>query len=217
MKKIFVYTEQLGLENYVGAVTSTGAQAIVSQNLDDALECDALLLTGGGDVNPKVYGEDNNGSEDIKDERDEAELKLLDMFVGAKKPIFGICRGFQIISIYFGGNMIQNLPDPLKEKHCRCGLPYDKVHMVTAKEGSFLHKHYGDHFSVNSSHHQVLDRVPDVLEVVCRNDDGHVEGYEHKTLNIKAVQFHPERMCYKNLREDTVDGKYIFESFLESI
>ncbi|CCX36792.1 glutamine amidotransferase SNO family [Clostridium sp. CAG:1013] len=87
---------------------------------------------------------------------------------------------------------------------------------MTAEENSFLFSLYGGEFSVNSAHHQALGRIAPGLRVVARSErDGIVEAVEWPEKRIYGVQWHPERMSFDLRREDTVDGRYIFEFFLK--
>ena len=175
---------------------------------------DALLLCGGNDVNPAVYGQEINGSRDIDYRRDEAEIALIRMYAAAGKPIFGICRGMQLINSVLGGDMIQDIPDHLKKFHSHWERPDYKVHSVWSPEDSFLHRLYGDLYLVNSCHHQAVNRVAPGFRAAAFAEGGLVEAIEHETLPIRAVQWHPERMAFTNRRLDTVDGGPIFQWFV---
>lgn len=104
---------------------------------------DGLLLPGGGDVAPERYGEPVDPLCGTPDPAlDELQLTVLDWFVKNEKPVFGICRGIQVINVYFGGTLIQHVPDALH--HMRTpGIPEDKVHLSHAESGSLLEKLYG--------------------------------------------------------------------------
>lgn len=210
MKKIFILGDRTTWINYAEALENSGAEVIFSDDPKDSISCDALVLTGGSDINPKLFGEANNGSEGIDDERDQKEYELIKLFEG--KPILGICRGHQILNAYYGGSLIQHI-DAYK-RHVRTPENIDNVHTVKASEGSFLRKLYGEEFPVNSSHHQAVKAPGEGFDILAYSDDGYIEATECKEKNIVTVQWHPERMSFKNRRSDTVDGKYIFEFFL---
>jgi putative glutamine amidotransferase len=212
MKKVFIYGDRDNLKNYVEAVEFSGAKAICSFDVNDSLDCDALLLSGGADINPKLYGQENTASVGIDDTRDTAEFALTKIFYEADKPILGICRGHQLLNVYFGGQLCQHINNA--ERHSRKADEDDKVHGVTVKKGSFLYELYGEKFSVNSSHHQGNEPVAEFFDTIAYSDDGIVEGMENKEHNIISTQFHPERMSFNHKRDDTVDGKYIFNYFL---
>ena len=175
-------------------------------------EFDGLLLPGGGDVNPCRYGKENQGSIMIIDELDQLQLDVLDAFVKSKKPIFGICRGHQVINVYFGGTLIQHLPTSFR--HSRELTEPDKVHRCIAEKGSWLEKIYGREFPHNSAHHQAVEHLGKglIADSHCL-EDGIVEAMHHESLPIYSVQWHPERMCTTLKREDTVDGILALQFF----
>ncbi len=200
------------LRNYAEAITFCGGRAVFSENLEYALDCDALLLPGGGDIDPALYGAENLGSSNIDRERDLAELELIRGFSVTHRPILGICKGIQILNAAFGGDLIQEMETAQAHKwEERTG---DKIHKVLASEGGFLYDLYGEEFFVNSAHHQALGAVAPGLAVAARAEDDTVEAVESPEKRIYAVQWHPERMAFNHSRLDTVDGRYIFEFFL---
>lgn len=215
MKKIFILGAENSAPNYSSAIEACGAQVVYGTDFTDSFGCDALLLVGGADLNPSTYGEENTASEDINDRRDSEEFSLIKHFCEQNKPILGICRGIQILNVALGGSLIQHIEHP--EKHSRCGQPCDKVHRVKLSRHSFLTDLYGDDFSVNSAHHQAIKIPADNLEIVAYSEDGIVEAVIHKTKPIIAVQWHPERMAFQHKRDDTVDGKPLFDYFLSLI
>lgn len=209
--KIFIYGEREKRANYVNALEGCGAEAVVSMNIALADGCDGLLLAGGGDISPDIYGQVNNGSRDIDKKLDEAEFALVEKFYRSGRPILGICRGMQVINAAFGGDLIQDIKTG--EAHRWTEKTGDKVHYITAESG-FLNRLYGERFSVNSAHHQAVGKIADGFTVAAVADDGIVEAIECAEKNIFAVQWHPERMCFENSRNDTVDGKLVFAYFL---
>lgn len=199
-------------QNYYDAFEACGAK--ITKQLDDINidDYDALLLPGGGDINPKCYGQDNTDSTWIDDELDEKQLKALDLFVKNKKPVLGICRGHQLINVYFNGTLFQDIKE--KKDHTQPQDYVDNENDIIAVKGSFLEQLYGEEFRSNSSHHQAIDKLGEGLEIVARCKDGVVEATKHKTLPIITVQFHPERMCLKHKKENIVDGIEIIKYFL---
>ena len=170
-----------------------------------------LILSGGGDVDPALYGEENISCFGVDRARDEAEWKLIEAYVRAGKPILGICRGHQVLNVYFGGSLIQHLPNAEAHVPTREG---DAAHETRAAAGSFPAQLYGERFRVNSAHHQGIDRLAPELEAVQWAPDGVIEACRHCSLPIWSVQWHPERMCLSRARSDTVDGSRLFRSFL---
>jgi putative glutamine amidotransferase len=203
-------------QNYVDAVLAAGGQPVLTYCPQFSLDYDALLLTGGGDIEPALYAPSNDGSEGIDYDRDLAELELLGAFLALNKPVMGVCRGHQVINVGLGGTLRQHIGDDLCRFHRRTpDHEGDKIHAVYSADDSWYRTTYGAVFSVNSSHHQALDRLGDGLHPVLWSESGIVEAVEHDSLPIISVQFHPERMTGANARPDTVDGGAIFARFLE--
>ena len=201
--------------NYENAIRTAGGEPhpYYLPAIDDSY--DALLLCGGEDVDPVYYGQTNTACGEIDADRDRVEIELAKAYLAAGKPILGICRGHQLLNIVLGGTMIQDIGDPFHFFHTRGDLPNDLVHPVYSCEGSFLYNYYGRAFQVNSSHHQVVDRIGDGLKAVAWSEGGLVEALEHTSLPVRCVQWHPERMSYDNRREDTVDGSLLFDWLIE--
>lgn len=213
MKKIFVYGNRETRRNYAEALDACGAESVFSEDIRLAEKCGALLLPGGGDIDPSLYGQTLNGSRNIDREQDLREIGLVREFVRTGRPILGICRGIQVINVALGGTLIQDIATA--DTHKWEEETGDKVHPVTAAKGSFLHKLYGGTFSVNSAHHQAVDTVAPGLAVSARASDRVIEGLEDQTRGIYGVQWHPERMAFRHARTDTVDGRPLFEFFLK--
>lgn len=152
---------------------------------------DGMLLSGGADVGPEHYGaEPETDMYPPEAERDRYELDLLDRAVDAGLATLGICRGIQIINVHGGGTLHQHIPE-----HARYDVPSNtEIHTITIEPGTKLGDMYGSERTVNSLHHQTIDRVAPGFRVAARSDDGTVEGLEHEELPIVAVQWHPEMM-----------------------
>ena len=216
MKKLSIAVPALrgaNLQNYLDALARAGAEAVVSDRASDFDGCRGLLLPGGWDVDPALYGQANRGSLHIDRRLDDLQLAVLDRFVKTSRPVLGICRGEQLINVYFGGTLIQHLPTAQRHQRDE-GSPFDKIHDTRTEEGSVLHRLYGADFTVNSSHHQAVDVPGDGLTITQYADDGTVEGFQHDSLPVLAVQWHPERMTGQHSRSDTVDGGRIIEYFI---
>lgn len=181
--------------NYVNALLFCGAEIC----REDPADCDALLLPGGGDIDPQLYGQENRGSADIDAERDRREAEVFRLFLAQGKPIFGVCRGAQMINVLLGGTLHQDIPGHrLKD--------LDNLLHGSRTVDPLLLSLYGERFPINSTHHQAVDRPGEGLRVVQWADDGTVEALRHESLPIFAVQWHPER-----LREPT-DGWRLFRA-----
>ena len=213
--KILISGDGGECQSYVAAVIAAGGLPVVAYCPQVSLDYDGLLLTGGGDIEPSLFSAQNDGSEDIDYDRDLAELELLGAFLALNKPVLGICRGHQVINVGLGGTLKQHIGDDLCRFHRRTpDHDGDKVHSVYSVENSWYRETYGTVFSVNSSHHQALDRLGEGLTPVLWSESGVIEAVEHASFPIISTQFHPERMTGNNQRPDTVDGKAIFDRFL---
>ena len=212
--RILISTSGGNAENYIAAIEAAGGEADARYLPAPDLGYDGLLLAGGGDMDPALFGQADRGSRDIDRARDDAELALLDAFLGAGRPVLAVCRGHQVVNVWLGGDLVQDLDPALAPFHG--GGEADRVHLVRAVEGSLLHRLYGPVFPVNSAHHQALGRLGSGLAAAARSRDGVVEAVEHETLPLISVQFHPERMSGALARPDTVDGGAIFREFLKA-
>lgn len=198
--------------NYFETLSAMGATGVAVDADVDPSAFDGLLLPGGWDVDPARYGRRNVACEGVDAALDERQFRALEAFIRAGKPVLAICRGHQLVNVCFGGTLIQHLPQ--SDVHSRGASDADKVHGTHAEPGSVLCALYGDTFAVNSSHHQAVDKPGEGLRIIQRSDDGVVEGMAHGRLPILCVQWHPERMCLRHARADTVDGAALFRWFL---
>lgn len=196
---------------YIDAIEGVGAEAVAKSLPEADTDYDGLILCGGCDIDPQYYHEEVDGSVSINIERDRAEFALLSAYVDAGKPVLGICRGLQLINVFFGGSLHQDLPEA--ELHRKIN-GVDSVHDVTASEGSILYELYGASFSTNSAHHQAVKALGKDLRATAYWNNRYIEACEHVSLPIFGVQWHPERMCFGLERNDTVCGAKIFEHFV---
>jgi putative glutamine amidotransferase len=155
--------------------------------LEIARSCSGLLLAGGGDVCPDIYGENvkcENGS--YCRERDEFELSLFRAFHILKKPILGICRGHQIINVALGGTLFQDISGHTDISH------------TVSLQGKMLSLAQKETVKVNSYHHQAIKDLGRGLVVSAFSEDGVIEGVDLiEESFVRGVQFHPEKsFCY---------------------
>jgi len=150
---------------------------------------DGLLLSGGEDVEPALYGALPETDIYPPDPlRDRVELGFVDMAIADEMPVLGICRGLQLLNVWGGGTLHQHVPT-----HARYDVPpADRIDELSVERGTLLHELYGDQHVVNSLHHQTVDRVADGWIVAARSGDGTVEGIEWPGHDVLAVQWHPE-------------------------
>ncbi len=202
MKKILIAGEAGKTVNYERAMKGLGFFPETNLHVPDISSYEGLILPGGGDIDPKLFGQLPEGTRSFDPALDRLQLAILKAFVMSRKPVLGICKGMQLINIYFGGDMVQHLKTSRSHEYSE----KDQIHMSTAKKGSFLGRLYGECFAVNSAHHQGVDCPGKGVEYVQFTEDGVVEGLKHRFLPVFGVQWHPERLCFDFRREDAVDG-----------
>jgi putative glutamine amidotransferase len=188
MKKILLTAGENPPVHYIRVLQGLGAEPIVATPQTDPAEFHGLVLCGGGDPDPALFGEKNQGSYGITRERDQLELSCIHAFLTAKKPVLGICRGNQILNVAFGGTLIQHLPSA--NNHIAPGK--DLYH--TIHTDGLLRRLYGRKMQANSSHHQGIGKLGRGLRVMAVATDGVIEAVGHERLPVVGVQFHPERM-----------------------
>ena len=214
MLNIAIAGTDTGAENFTEAFHRLGAQAAAVLETTDLSGFDGLVLPGGADIDPALFGEENRGSRLIERDRDLRQLEILDYFVHAGKPVLGVCKGHQLLNVYFGGKLCQHIPEHAIHEW----IGTDQSHMSQCLPDCFLSELYGTtEFSVNSAHHQAVV-VPAIGFIPVQwAPDGVLEAMVHETLPISGLQWHPERMCLKHRRTDTVDGLPVFQWFLSRI
>ena len=189
---------------YTDAVKAAGGTPLIIPMTDD--ECaehyielvDALILTGGQDVSPTLYHEEPHvliGK--ISTERDTSELALLKAAIKLGKPVFGVCRGLQLINVALGGTLYQDLEaqTTITVQHRQQSLANVPTHSIRVVEDSQLAQYVPDQTVVNSIHHQGVKAIGNGLRVSAYSADGVVEAIESvDNTQILAVQWHPEQL-----------------------
>lgn len=224
MKKIGVICgkDSVQCNNYFAAVTAAGGEVVPIDAY--AVEPDigliiggveGLLISGGVDLQPFYYHEENVACGTLDPVLDDFEMKAMSEAVKQNKPVLGICRGMQLINVFFGGSLYQNIF--CCEFHKRYENK-DRVHRTKVESGTFLEQVYGKtEIAVNSAHHQAVKVLADDLVPAQYSNEGILEAFYHKDKPIFAVQWHPERMCLANAREDTEDGLKLFKFFVDML
>ncbi len=186
-KRIWIAGDPGKFFRYARAVEAAGGTPCFSGGPWSLEDCDGLILPGGGDVEPWRYGQENTASRNLDPARDREDMELLEKFTALGKPVLGICRGMQVVNVFFGGTLIQDLPghNQINGK--------DRLHPVRTAAGPFRDL-WGEHCQVNSAHHQAADRLGGELEAVQWASDGVVEAVCHRRLPVWGVQWHPERL-----------------------
>jgi putative glutamine amidotransferase len=176
---------------------------------------DGILLAGGEDVDPALYEEEKKyDNVKVNRKRDDFELKLLDQARDSQLPVFGICRGTQLINVKFGGTLYQDLETDAEVdvEHRHTGERNEATHTVTLSEPeSLLAEVIHGHCMVNSFHHQAIKRVGRGLKVTAYSEDGLVEAVEAADgyPYLVAVQWHPEEIT------DRPEQRKMLQQFLE--
>jgi putative glutamine amidotransferase len=172
----------------------------VVDNLRELESCDALILSGGGDIHPKYYHREDavNVVEEVNDQRDEFEFRVIDDAMRLRMPVLGICRGMQIFNVAMGGTMIPDIEAAGFRSH-RKGDVDERLHPIQVEPGTILHAVTKTTAgTINTIHHQAVDRIGMGLRVSARSDDGIIEALEWedpgRTPHLVLVQWHPERM-----------------------
>lgn len=157
---------------------------------------DGLVLTGGADIHPELYGQTvEPGCGSIERDRDVWELALFEAAVERSMPVFGICRGLQVVNVGCKGTLVQDVSADAGDGHPRFDRPRDEVvHSVKLEPGTLAQSVYGTAQEVNSLHHQVIDRLGAGLVASGRSPDGTVEAVELVDRPVLAVQWHPEAL-----------------------
>ncbi len=202
---------------YADAIAAAGAVPVVTaEHCPEELAqlCDGLVLSGGEDIEPELFGESIlNDTVVLDTERSEFEIPLIRAFLKTGKPILAICRGSQLLSCLLGGDLWQDLAEQKNLNHS------DKMlrHELSCAEGSLLHNLFGEKFTVNSTHHQAVRNVAPGFWVTALSEEGIVEAYEHESLPIWATQFHPERLTGSWRDGTTQDFAPLFEFYVKKV
>ena len=189
---------------------------------DDFTNIKGLLLTGGPDIDPKRYNEKKHRKTQTPCRaRDELECSLFKWSIEKNLPVFGICRGIQVMSVAMGGRLFQDIPcqftDPLGhgKKH---ETKEDSEHKIEIETNSLLIDLIGQNVDVvNSAHHQAVKETGQGFIVTSKSADGAIEAIENENPSkgfVLGVQYHPERMLKNpNLKKHAAK---LFTAFIEA-
>jgi len=176
---------------------------------------DGFLFPGGSDIDPSLYGESPSPRcGKLNRERDLFEPWLLRAALEARKPVLGICRGFQLINVVMGGALRQDLKADLPEaapRHLRLTKMKGTAHSVAVREGSLLSRCVGvGNLDVNSLHHQAARSIPDTLVPSAISEDGIVEGLESTEYSfLLGVQWHPELLSERRPLQQEIFNAFV--------
>ncbi len=198
--------------DYMDGILRAGAMPVLlplpeekdAAGVIDALfdRLDGILFTGGGDLQPGLYGQENTFSGKPEPERDVMELPLMQRCIAEKKPFFAICRGVQVMNVAQGGTLVQDLTNemPGTMPHQRIDIPKSPAHSVMIEKNTLLSDILGtDTIMVNSRHHQAAGVLGKDLILCAKAEDGVTEGLwlpEHPFA--LGVQWHPESLAMKD-------------------
>jgi putative glutamine amidotransferase len=185
--------------DYVDAVERAGGRPVLIPPSEDGVEetldvLDAIVFSGGADVDPASYGADAHAETDAPQaRRDAGEMALLTAALERDLPMLAICRGFQLLNVARGGDLVQHIPETLGHENHREVPGTFSEHPVEVKEGTQLASIVGTAPAVTSHHHQAIGRLGDGLVESARAEDGTIEGAEDPTRRFAlGVQWHPE-------------------------
>lgn len=165
---------------------------------------DGLLLSGGGDVAPELFGQDRHPKTRLIDrQRDDFELALVREWVSTGRPLLAICRGIQVLNVALGGNLIQDIADQVADPLVHQKSEGEARHLIRLQPTSRLANLLGDdELEVNSYHHQAVQDLAPGLKEVAWATDGVVEGVEMPDAGFAiGVQWHPELMVQNDARQ----------------
>lgn len=193
-------------QDYLNTVWAYGGVGVVIPQTinkraisDFSQQFNGLILGGGGDIDPKHYGHHNIKSKNVCSLRDEFELQLIQQMLFRRKPILGICRGAQVLNVYFGGTLNQHI-----EGHWLDGVE-NGLHKIEFSDKSiYCNIVDSSTFEVNSFHHQSVDELAPCL--ICDAAiKGCIEAFHHKEFSFCiGVQWHPEKLA------ESPVSKYLF-------
>ena len=198
----------LTTSDYISYVYSAGLFPVIVTPLNDknyindiVKNTDILILSGGEDSVPELYNEKPSKylGETVK-RRDIFEINLIKAFLNAQKPVFGICRGFQLLNIYFGGTLYQDYREINENLSFHCEQPYQKLVHEVNLSSCLTSVFKTNKIKVNSHHHQFIKKIGKDLKIIAKSPEGIPEALENKEKKILAVQWHPEMLFNKDKR-----------------
>jgi putative glutamine amidotransferase len=185
--------------DYVRTVEQAGARPLLvppsTGGVEETLDAlDGILFSGGSDLDPALYGADAHAeTTGVRSDRDRAELALLEAALARDMPVLAVCRGFQVLNVAHGGDLVQHLPEVVGDERHREVRGVFSEHGVRIDEASRLGSLLGASAAVKSHHHQGAGRVGEGLREVAWADDGTIEGLEDPERRFAVgVLWHPE-------------------------
>lgn len=195
---------------YIKAVIDSGGLPIIIPTLEDTKDIsryldiiDGVIFTGGGDISSHYFNEEPlREVDEVCQDRDMTEIALFHESYKRGKPIFGICRGLQLINIALGGSVYQDIYSQVPNVlgHTCANNIQDGYHSINIQKDSIMYEIFQkEKLVVNSQHHQSIKSLGKDLRIIAEAKDGIIEAIESTNENfILGVQFHPEAMAMKN-------------------
>ncbi|NVK87655.1 MAG: gamma-glutamyl-gamma-aminobutyrate hydrolase family protein [Gammaproteobacteria bacterium] len=156
---------------------------------------DGVVISGGDDIQPQLYGDVENAKSRYDPARDELEMAVLEQAMNREVPILGICRGSQLLNIVARGNLYSDIR-PLRRLTPNRYVPWPVKEVAVAKDSRLANCRLPERITVNSLHHQAVKKLGQDFVVTARDADGFVQAIEHKRRFIVGVQWHPEYLPY---------------------
>lgn len=154
--------------------------------------CDGFIMPGGYDIHAFYYHQHHHSFDhSYQTPMDHFDFYCLQHITSNKKPLLGICRGMQVINVFFKGNLYPHITTDIH--------PNLNTHTIYTTPTSFCETIYADCVQVNSYHHQAIHTLGTHLEICAISEDGIIEAIKHTTLPIYGVQWHPELLPYDPL------------------
>ncbi len=210
-------------DNYVQTIANLNAMPFVLPIINNELiieeqvkSLDALILSGGEDINPVYYREKPLSKlEEFSVERDKYDFTLAKYALQHNIPVLGICRGAQILNVILGGSLYQDHSYISKkiDEHNYTNHESLVRHEIFVEKDTFIHKIFGEKTMVNSFHHQSVKNIAPNLRVTAFDKDGIVEAFESRNKNklILGIQWHPEMMANKGNNQEMIE---LFRAFI---
>ncbi len=214
--------------NYLRVLNRVGLTPLLVTPAHDPADVEALVglasglvLSGGEDVEPSRFGEEPRPElGEVSPIRDAMEWKALDAALAREVPVLGICRGMQLLNVYFGGTLYQDLPTELGQDvlHYQTAPWGEHHHEVECTQGSLMHDILGDcvPLEINSFHHQAVKDLAPRVRCTAQAEDGLIEAIESLDHDwVVGVQWHPER--HEAEAPDSDPNILIMEAFADRV
>lgn len=218
--QITLYTAYIEAVDRCGLTPLLATPAHSERSLDALLDhCRGLVLSGGVDIDPASYGEEPiEGLGTVLPERDAMEMRCLERALERRMPVLALCRGLQLLNVYLGGTLYQDLaeqrPEATSHRQARWSGRTQRIRI--APDSRFASILGSDDVRINSFHHQAIKDVADELEVAATAEDGLIEAAEAPAWPwVVGVQWHPER--YEATAPETDPDRRLFAAFADAV